>query len=64
MVIALILNIVLCAFVIAMVVAPLARAIAKSRPAAAASLRRRQTAWTSAPAASRIRTPVLGGSER
>jgi hypothetical protein len=64
MVLALVLNIVLCALVIAMVVTPLARAIRTSRPAAAATLRRRQTAWTSTPAASRMRTPALGGSER
>ena len=64
MVLALILNIVLCALVIVMVVTPLARAIRASRPEAVASLRRRQTAWTSAPAASRMRTPALGGSER
>lgn len=64
MVLALILNIVLCAFVIAMVVTPLARAIMKSRPEAGAALRRRQTAWTSTPAASRMRTPAFGGSER
>jgi hypothetical protein len=64
MVLALMLNIVLCALVIAMVVTPLARAIRTSRPEAAATLRRRQTAWTSTPAASRMRTPALGGSER
>jgi hypothetical protein len=64
MVLALILNIVLCALVIAMVVTPLARAIRASRPEAASTLRRRQTAWTSTPAASRMRTPALGGSER
>ena len=62
MVLALILNILLCALVIVAVVTPLARAIRVSRPEAA--LRRRQTAWTSTPAASRTRTPVLGGSER
>lgn len=64
MVTALILNIVLCAAVIVAVVTPLARAIIKSRPDASAALRRRQTAWASTPAASRMRTPVLGGSER
>jgi hypothetical protein len=64
MVLALILNIVLCALVIVAVVAPLARAIRVSRPEAAAALRRRQMAWTSTPAASRMRTPALGGSER
>ena len=64
MVLALILNIVLCALVIVGVVAPLARAIRASRPEAAAALRRRHTAWTSTPAASRMRTPALGGSER
>lgn len=63
MVLALIANIVLCTLVIVAVVAPLARAIRDSRPEAAA-LRRRQTAWTSTPAASRMRTPVLGGSDR
>jgi hypothetical protein len=60
----LVLNIVLCAAVIAMVVTPLARAIARSRPHAAGSLRPRQTAWTSTPAVSRMRTPALGGSDR
>lgn len=64
MVLALIFNIVLCALVIVAVVTPLARAIRVSRPEATAALRRRQTAWTSTPAASRMRTPVLGGSER
>jgi hypothetical protein len=64
MVLALIFNIVLCAVVIVAVVTPLARAIRASRPEAAAALRRRQAAWTSTPAASRMRTPVLGGSER
>jgi hypothetical protein len=65
MVLALILNIVLCLAVIVAVVTPLARAIHASRPEAAAVLRRRrQTAWTSAPAPSRMRTPALGGSER
>jgi len=64
MVIALILNIVLCAAVIVAVVTPLARAIIAVRPEASASLRRRQTAWTSTPAASRMRTPALGGSDR
>ena len=60
----LILNLALCALVIAMVVTPLARAIARSRPQTGGSSRRRQTAWTSTPAASRMRTPVLGGSDR
>jgi hypothetical protein len=64
MVLVLIANIVLCALVIVAVVAPLARAIRASRPEAAAALRRRQTAWTSTPAASRMRTPLLGGSDR
>ncbi len=71
MVLVLIANIVLCAVVIVAVVTPLARAIRASRPEAAAALRRRhaalrarQTAWTSTPAASRMRTPALGGSER
>jgi hypothetical protein len=64
MVLALILNIVLCAFVIAAVVTPLARAIGAARPEAVTALRRRHTAWTSTPAASMTRTPVLGGSER
>jgi hypothetical protein len=59
-----ILNLVLCAAVIAMVVTPLARAITRSRPQSTASPRLRQTAWTSTPAASRMRTPVLGGSDR
>jgi hypothetical protein len=59
-----VLNLVLCALIIAMVVTPLARAIAGSRPQAAARPRQRQTAWTSTPAASRMRTPVLGGSDR
>jgi hypothetical protein len=60
----LILNLVLCALVITMVVTPLARAIARSRPEPTGPTRRTQTAWTSTPAASRMRTPVLGGSER
>jgi hypothetical protein len=60
----LVLNLVLCALIIAMVVTPLARAIARSRPQSAGSSRRRQTAWTSTPAASRMRTPALGGSDR
>lgn len=60
----LILNLVLCAVVIAMVVTPLARAIARSRPQPAGRPKQRQTAWTSTPAASRMRTPVLGGSDR
>jgi hypothetical protein len=60
----LILNLVLCALVIAMVVAPLARAIAHSRPDTGARRRRRQTAWVSTPAALRMRGPALGGSER
>ena len=60
----LVLNLVLCAFVIAMVVTPLARAVARSRPQLAAGRRPRQTAWTSTPAVSRMRTPVLGGSDR
>ena len=64
MVLALILNIVLCALVIVAVVTPLARAIRVSRPEGAATRRRRQTAWTSTPAASRTRTPVLDGSDR
>ena len=64
MVTALILNIVLCAAVIVAVVTPLARAIIKSRPEASKALRRRQTAWSATPAASRMRTPALGGSER
>lgn len=64
MVLILIANIVLCALVIVGVVAPLARAIQVSRPEAANALRRRQTAWTSTPAVSRMRTPALGGSER
>jgi hypothetical protein len=59
----LVLNLVLCLLVIAMVVTPLARAISRSRPQSAASPRR-QTAWTSTPAASRMRTPALGGSDR
>ncbi len=58
------LNFVLCTLVIAMVVTPLARAIARSRPRSSESRRQRQTAWTSTPAASRMRTPVLGGSDR
>jgi hypothetical protein len=60
----LVLNLVLCILVIAMVVTPLARAIMKSRPETAGRRLRRQTAWTSTPAASRMRTPALGGSER
>jgi hypothetical protein len=60
----LVLNLVLCALVIAMVVTPLARAIARSRPQPARTPRQRQTAWTATPAASRMRTPVLGGSDR
>jgi hypothetical protein len=64
MVLALIANIVLCAVVIVTVVTPLARAIRASRPEASAALRRRHTAWTSTPAPSRMRTPVLGGSDR
>jgi hypothetical protein len=64
MVLVLIANIVLCALVIVAVVTPLARAIRASRPEAAAALGRRQTAWTSTPAVSRMRTPALGGSER
>jgi hypothetical protein len=64
MIVALIANIVLCALVLVVVVAPLARAIRASRPDAVAALRRRQIAWTSTPAVSRVRTPVLGGSER
>lgn len=64
MVLALVLNIVLCALVIVAVVTPLAGAIRASRPEAAAALRRRHTAWSSAPSASRIRTPALSGSER
>src|SRR6185437_1399629 len=71
MVLVLIANILLCAVVIVAVVTPLARAIRASWPEAAAALRRRhttlrarQTAWTSTPAASRMRTPALGGSER
>lgn len=60
----LVLNLVLCALVIAMVVTPLARAIAGSRPRTDPSPRRRQTAWTSTPAPSRMRTPALGGSDR
>jgi hypothetical protein len=58
MVLVLIANIVLCALVIVAVVAPLARAIRAPRPAAAAALRRRHTAWTSTPAASGMRTPA------
>ncbi|MFZ1996172.1 MAG: hypothetical protein WAU75_18825 [Solirubrobacteraceae bacterium] len=64
MVLALILNIVLCALVIVAVVTPLARAIRASRPEVSTALRRRQTAWTSGPATSRMRAPMLGGSER
>jgi hypothetical protein len=64
MVLALIFNIVLCALVIVAVVTPLARAIRVSRPEATTALRRRQMAWTATPAASRMRTPALGGSER
>lgn len=60
----LILNLVLCALVIAMVVTPLARAINRSRPEMDGRRRRRQTAWTATPAASRMRTPALGGSDR
>lgn len=60
----LILNLVLCTLVIAMVVTPLARAINRSRPEMEGRRRRRQTAWTSTPAASRMRTPALGGSDR
>ena len=60
----LILNLVLCALVIAMVVTPLARAIARSRPDLDGRRRRRQTAWASRSAASRMRTPALGGSDR
>jgi len=60
----LVLNLVLCMLVIAMVVTPLARAIVKSRPETAGRRSRRQTARTSTPAAPRMRTPALGGSER
>ncbi len=60
----LILNIVLCALVIVAVVTPLARSIGTARPEAGAPRRRRQTARTSTPAVSRMRTPALGGSER
>ncbi len=60
----LVLNLVLCALVIAMVVTPLARAIARSPSQPARTPRERQMAWTSTPAASRMRTPVLGGSDR
>jgi hypothetical protein len=64
MVLALILNIVLCALVIAAVVTPLARAIRASRAEVATALRRRHPAWSPAPSAARMRTPALGGSER
>jgi hypothetical protein len=64
MVLVLIANIVLCALVIVAVVTPLARAIRLSRPQAAKALCRRQTAWTSTPPVSRMRTPALGRSER
>jgi hypothetical protein len=60
----LILNLVLCALVIAMVVAPLARAVARSRPETIGRRSRRQPAFTSTRAASRMRTPALGGSDR
>ena len=60
----LVLNLVLCALIIAMVLTPLARAIGRSRPQPAGTSRRRQMAWTSTPAASRMRTPALGGSDR
>jgi hypothetical protein len=59
-----VLNLVLCLAVIAMVVTPLVRAITRSRPQSAGSQTRRQTAWTSTPAVSRIRTPALSGSDR
>ena len=58
MVLVLIANIVLCALVIVAVVTPLARAIGAPRSAAAATLRRRHTMWTSTPAASGMRTPA------
>ena len=48
----LILNVVLCLLVIAMVVTPLARAIATSRPAPAEGSRRRRAAQRSSQAAS------------
>ena len=48
----LILNVVLCLLVIAMVVTPLARAIAVSRPEAAGGSRRRREAQRSSQAAS------------
>ena len=64
MVLALVLNIVLCAFFIVAVATPLAGTIRPSLPDPPAALRRRHTAWSSAPSASRIRTPALSGSER
>lgn len=60
----LVLNLAFCALVIAMVVTPLARAIARSRAQPTGTPKQRQTAWTSTPAVSRMRTPVLGGSDR
>ena len=48
----LILNVVLCLLVIAMVVTPLARAIAASRPEPAEGTRRRQRTHATSPAAS------------
>jgi hypothetical protein len=55
---------VLCALVIAMVVTPLARAIAQPRPQTGGRRRRRQTAWASTPAALRMRGPALGQSDQ
>jgi hypothetical protein len=59
---ALITNIVLSALVFTAVIALIARAI--TTPRSPALNRRRQTARTSTPAASRIRTPAIGGSDR
>ena len=57
------LNIILAALVLVAVVLPLARAIQTSRTAKPPA-RRRQPAWTSTRAPSRMRTHALGGSDR
>jgi hypothetical protein len=70
MAVALIANIVLSALVFTAVITLLSRAVRAPRRVRRVRVRRGapagrgQTAWTSTPAASRIRTPAIGGSDR
>jgi hypothetical protein len=70
MAVALIANVVLSALAFTAVLTLLSRAVrAPGRPRRLRRVRRSpagrgQTAWTSTPAASRIRTPAIGGSDR